>query len=118
MRKLKNLELVGKTRLIPGVGHVTFEEDVPEHVAVACEAAGLDWCETLTESPNAVSPLAPSGGIDGGDAGDASATLSNQTGDAGDASATLSNQTGDAGGPQVPQGDNGGEDGNVREDTN
>jgi hypothetical protein len=48
MRKLKNLELMGETRLIPGVGHVTFEEDVPEHVAEACEALGLDWVDALS----------------------------------------------------------------------
>lgn len=55
MRKLKNLELLGETRLIPGVGHVTFEENVPEHVAEACDALGLDWVAPLslpTESEN------------------------------------------------------------------
>lgn len=48
MRKLKNLKLLGETRLIHGVGHVTFEEDVPEHVAEACEALGLDWVDGLS----------------------------------------------------------------------
>lgn len=45
MRKLKNVELVGKTRLIPGVGHVVMAEEMHEYVAVACEKAGLDWFE-------------------------------------------------------------------------
>ncbi|HLO43913.1 MAG TPA: hypothetical protein VK175_06235 [Leadbetterella sp.] len=105
MRKLKNLELVGKTRLIPGVGHVTFEEDVPEHVAVACDAAGLDWCET----GGLVIGELVTGDADGPD------SYREVTGglDTGDALRSL-----DKLGTGGAQGDNGGEDGNVGEDTN
>lgn len=45
MRKLKNVELVGKTRLIPGVGHVVMAAEMHEYVAEACEKVGLDWFE-------------------------------------------------------------------------
>jgi hypothetical protein len=45
MRKLKNVELVGETRLIPGVGHVVMADEMPEYVADACEKIGLDWFE-------------------------------------------------------------------------
>ena len=45
MRKLKKVELVGKTRLIPGVGHVVMADEMHEYVAEACEKVGLDWFE-------------------------------------------------------------------------
>ncbi|MDP1814426.1 MAG: hypothetical protein Q8K92_08255 [Leadbetterella sp.] len=89
MRKLKNVELVGKTRLIPGVGHVVMAEEMHAYVAEACDAAGMDWFEdgASTSLSNQASVLV-TGAADAADADE------NASEDASDANENASEDAG------------------------